>query len=161
MCNGSLYIPVISKLKNLLKSNACLRLQIKAHGLVKYSTRIKISLKGYFFEKGSNLSLGTRLTRVNRLSRKRCCDTRPDRCQEGSRYLVSHIIKCFAFFSNRRLVGSQSLKRTIYNVDACAEIHFQMKISDLNASTNPKKARFSSNSIFKRTLQILSSNCTI
>ena len=36
-------------------------------------------------ETDSNLSLGIRLTRVKRLSRKRCCDTRPDRCQEGSR----------------------------------------------------------------------------
>ena len=37
------------------------------------------------FETGSNLSLGTCLTKVKRLSRKRCCDTTPDRCQEGSR----------------------------------------------------------------------------
>ena len=36
------------------------------------------------FETDSNLSLGTRLTRVKRLSRKRCCDTTPDRCQEGT-----------------------------------------------------------------------------
>ena len=39
-------------------------------------------------ETGSNLSLGTRLTRVKRLSRKRCCDTTPDRCQEGSRLTI-------------------------------------------------------------------------
>ena len=40
------------------------------------------------------------------------------------------------FFPKRRLVGSQGLKRTIENtpgVDACAELHLQMKISDLNA----------------------------
>ena len=30
----------------------------------------------------SGLSLDTRLTTVERLSRKRCCDTAPDRCQE-------------------------------------------------------------------------------
>ena len=35
-------------------------------------------------ETSSNLSLGTRLMRVKRLSRKRCCDTTPDRCQEGT-----------------------------------------------------------------------------
>ena len=40
------------------------------------------------FETRSNLSLGTRLTRVKRLSRKRCCDTTPDRCQEGSRLTI-------------------------------------------------------------------------
>ena len=39
-------------------------------------------------ETGSNLSLGTRLTRVKRLSHKRCCDTTPDRCQEGSRLTI-------------------------------------------------------------------------
>ena len=63
-------------------------------------------------------------------------------------------VSCFAYHTmlrllpNRGLVGSQGLKRTIKNkpnVNACAEIHFQMKIFDLNASTNPKKARFSSN----------------
>ena len=37
---------------------------------------------------GSNLSLGTRLARVKRVSRKRCCDTTPDRCQEGSRLTI-------------------------------------------------------------------------
>eukprot|EP00493_Phyllostaurus_siculus_P002133 UN02145 len=44
------------------------------------------------------------------------------------------------------------MKRTINNapnVDACAEIHFQMNIFDSSASTNPKKTRFSSKSIFK------------
>ena len=40
-------------------------------------------------------------------------------------------------------------KNNTPNVDACAQIHFQMKISDSSASTNPKKARFSSYSIFK------------
>eukprot|EP00493_Phyllostaurus_siculus_P002211 UN02223 len=35
-----------------------------------------------------NLSLGTRLTRVKRLSRKRCCDTTPYRCQKGSRFTM-------------------------------------------------------------------------
>eukprot|EP00493_Phyllostaurus_siculus_P012089 UN12265 len=35
-----------------------------------------------------NLSLCTRLTRVKRLSHKRCCDTKPDRCQEGSRLTI-------------------------------------------------------------------------
>ena len=39
-------------------------------------------------ETSSNLSLGTRLTRVKRLSRKRCCDTTPDRFQEGSRLTI-------------------------------------------------------------------------
>ena len=39
-------------------------------------------------ETGSNLSLGTRLTGVKRLSYKRCCDTTPDRCQEGSRLTI-------------------------------------------------------------------------
>ena len=59
-------------------------------------------------ETGSNLSLGTRLTRVKRLSRKRCCDTTPDRCQKGSRLtiLFRMFMKCFAFFPNRELVGS-------------------------------------------------------
>ena len=49
-------------------------------------------------------------------------------------------LSCFAYHTmlrllpNRGLVGSQGLKRTIKNmpnVDACAEIHFQMKISRL------------------------------
>ena len=61
---------------------------------------------------------------------------------QPSHYLVSQIIKCFAFFSNRRLKNTP-------NVDACAEIHFQIKISDLSVSTQPKLARFSSDSIFK------------
>ena len=39
-------------------------------------------------ETSSNLRLGTRLTRVKRQSRKRCCDTTPDRCQEGSRFTI-------------------------------------------------------------------------
>ena len=75
-------------------------------------------------------------------------------------------LSCFAYHTmlrllpNRGLVGSQGLKRTMKkntpNVDACAEIHFQMKISDLSASTRPKKARFSSNSIFKFYLQLQS-----
>ena len=40
-------------------------------------------------ETGSDLSLGERLTRLSkRLSRKRCCDTTPDRCQEGSRLTI-------------------------------------------------------------------------
>ena len=39
-------------------------------------------------ETDSNLSLGIRLTRVKRLSRKRCCDTTPGRCQEGSRLTI-------------------------------------------------------------------------
>eukprot|EP00493_Phyllostaurus_siculus_P002339 UN02351 len=34
------------------------------------------------------------------------------------------------------------------NVNTCAEIHFQLKISDFSASTNHKKASFSSNSTF-------------
>ena len=44
-------------------------------------------------EKGSNLSLGTRLTVLfKRLGRKRCCDTTPDRCLECNRLtiLTSH-----------------------------------------------------------------------
>ena len=36
----------------------------------------------------SNLSLGTRLTRVKRLSRERCCDTTSGRCQEGNRLTI-------------------------------------------------------------------------
>ena len=39
-------------------------------------------------ETGSNLSLGTRLTRVKRINHKRCCDTTPDRCQEGNRLTI-------------------------------------------------------------------------
>ena len=84
-------------------------------------------------------------------------------------------LSCFVYhkmlrlLSNRGLVGSQGLKRTIKNtpnVDACAEIHFQMNIFDLSASTNPKKLAFlqiqssnfnSSNYI----LQLLSSNCNL
>ena len=39
-------------------------------------------------ETGSDLSLDERLTRLlKRLSRKRCCDTTPDRFQEGNRQL--------------------------------------------------------------------------
>eukprot|EP00493_Phyllostaurus_siculus_P010441 UN10584 len=52
---------------------------------------------------------------------------------------------------SRGLVGSQGLKYTKQNtpsVNACAEIHFQMKISGLSASTNPKNS-LSSNSIVK------------
>ena len=36
----------------------------------------------------SNLNLVIRLTRVKRLSRKRCCDTTPDRCQEGCQLTI-------------------------------------------------------------------------
>ena len=39
-------------------------------------------------ETDSNLSLGTRLTRVKRLSRERSYDTTPDRCQEDSRPII-------------------------------------------------------------------------
>ena len=40
-------------------------------------------------ETRSDLSLGQRLTRLSkRLSRKRCCDTTPDRCEEGSRLTI-------------------------------------------------------------------------
>ena len=39
-------------------------------------------------ETGSNLTWDTKLTRVKRLSRKRCSDTTPDRCQEGSRLTI-------------------------------------------------------------------------
>ena len=39
-------------------------------------------------------------------------------------------------------------KKRTPNVNVCAKIHFQINISDLSTSTNPKKARFSSNSIF-------------
>ena len=63
----------------------------------------------------SDLSLGERLTRLSkRLSRKRCCDTTPDRCQECSRLniLFRIVKKCPVFFQNRVLVGSQSPKRT-------------------------------------------------
>ena len=37
---------------------------------------------------------------AKRLSRKRCCDTTPDRCQEGSRptILFRIVSKCFVFF---------------------------------------------------------------
>ena len=38
---------------------------------------------------GLDLSLGERLTWLSkRLSRNRCCDTTPDRCQEGSRLTI-------------------------------------------------------------------------
>ena len=60
--------------------------------------------------------------------------------------------KKFCFPTNWELVGLYGLKRILKNtpnVNACAEMHFQMKIPDLSASTNPKKAHFSSNSIFK------------
>eukprot|EP00493_Phyllostaurus_siculus_P017701 UN17974 len=66
-------------------------------------------------------------------------------------------MKCFAFFPNRRVGGNPGIaayQKNSPNVNACAEIHFQMKVSDLNASTNSKKARFSSNSIFKLYLQL-------
>ena len=53
---------------------------------------------------------------------------------------------------NRGMMGSQCFKCTkkkrTPNVNVCAKIHFQINISDLSTSTNPKKARFSSNSIF-------------
>ena len=39
-------------------------------------------------ETGSNLSLDTHLTRVKCLRRKRCCDTTPDRCQDGTRLTI-------------------------------------------------------------------------
>ena len=45
--------------------------------------------------------------------------------------------------------GPEAYHKNTPNIDACAEIHFQMKISNLSASTNPKKVRFSSHSIFK------------
>ena len=66
-------------------------------------------------ETGLDLSLGERLTRLSkRLSRKRCCDTTPDRCLECSRLtiLLRIVKKCFVFFQNRGLVGPQGLKRT-------------------------------------------------
>ena len=57
-------------------------------------------------------------------------------------------LSCFAYHKmlrllpNWRLVGSQGLKRikNTPDVDACAEIHFQMKIPDLGASTNSKQS---------------------
>ena len=104
----------------------------------------------------SNLSLGTRLTVLSkRLRRKRCCDATPDRCQEGSRLtILLRIVKEMLRLLPKPRVGGipgpeAHHEKNTPNVDACAEIHFQMKISDLSASTNPKKARFSSNSIFK------------
>ena len=61
--------------------------------------------------------------------------------------------KIFRLLPTRGLMGSQRLKRTIKKntpkVDGCAEMQFQTKISDLSVSTNPKKACFSSNAIFK------------
>ena len=37
----------------------------------------------------SDLSLDERLMKMSkRLSRNRCCDTKPDRCQEGSRLTI-------------------------------------------------------------------------
>ena len=86
----------------------------------------------------SNLSLGTRMTRVKCLSRKRCFDTTPDRCQVVY-YFVSHltlgrtivrknptffkekngptfrprvICKMLHVLPNRGVVGSQGLKCT-------------------------------------------------
>ena len=51
---------------------------------------------------------------MKRLSRKRCCDTTPDRCLERSRLTILLLIvkKCSVFFQNRGLVGFQGLKRT-------------------------------------------------
>eukprot|EP00493_Phyllostaurus_siculus_P012331 UN12508 len=45
--------------------------------------------------------------------------------------------------------GPKAYHEKMPSVDACDEIHFQIKISELSTSTNLKKAHFSSNSIFK------------
>ena len=54
-------------------------------------------------ETGSDLSLDERLTRLSkRLSRKRCCDTTPDRYQKGSRLtILLRIVKKNASFSSK------------------------------------------------------------
>ena len=88
-----------------------------------------------WFETGSDLCLGTCLTRVKRLSRKRCCDTTPDRCQEGSRLTILFRISSNASPSSRLRVGGIPGPKPYHekntpSVDACARIHFQMRISD-------------------------------
>ena len=87
-------------------------------------------------ETDSNLSLGTRLTRVKRLGSKRCCDTTPHRCLEGSRLTILFRIyhKILHLLPKSKVGGTPGPKayhdKYTPSVDACAEIHFQMKISD-------------------------------
>ena len=57
------------------------------------------------FETGSNLSLSIRLTRAKRLRRKRCCDTTPGSCQEGSRLTILFRISLNASSSSKSRVG--------------------------------------------------------
>ena len=81
-------------------------------------------------------------------------------------------LSCFAYHTmlrllpNRGLVGSQGLKRTIKNkpnVNACAEIHFQMKIPDLSKRLyQPEKNSHSFKFKFQTSISaLLSPNCSI
>eukprot|EP00493_Phyllostaurus_siculus_P020456 UN20781 len=66
---------------------------------------------------------------------------------------------------NRRLVGSQGLKgkrKNTPNVDACAEIHFQMKIFRLKRLYQPQtKLAFLQIQSSSSALQVLSSSSTL
>ena len=57
-------------------------------------------------ETSSNLSLGTRLTKVKGLSRKSCCNTTPGRCQEGCRLtILFHIYHTMLLLLPKSKVG--------------------------------------------------------
>ena len=126
-----------------------------------YSEQIA-HVKGLKIGMKQDQSLGIRLTRVKRLSRKRCCDTTPDCCQEGSRLtILFRMYNMLRLLPNRGLVGSQVLKCTKkYGQRPCLR-----RNSLLNGgfwlSWAPQKLAFlqiqSSNFI----LQILSSNCNL
>ena len=109
------------------------------------------------------------MTRVKRLSRKRCCDTTPDRCQEGSRLTILFRISSNASPSSRLRVGGIPGPKPYHEKKYAQRRRLRQNSLPnedfrLSASTNPKQSSFFFNySIFKlhsssSTLQILSSN---
>ena len=115
-------------------------------------------------ETDSNLSLGVRLTRVKRLSRKRCCDT-----IRAAARMVFVSLSCLAYHKMLRLLPKSNVggipapevhhEENTPNVDACARIHFQMKISDLSVCTNPKNLAFLQ--IQTSLFNLQSTNCSL
>ena len=73
---------IMDRIRQEMESTACPQGIMMMHSLGNYHEKNKLKIG---FETGSNLSLGVRLTRVKRLSRRRRGYTISDRCQEGSR----------------------------------------------------------------------------
>ena len=115
------------------------------------------------FETCSNLRLGTCLTRVRRLNRKGCCDTTPDRCQEGSGFTILFRISSNASLSSKLRVGGIPGPEAYHEENYAQRRRLRQNSLPnedfrLSASTNPKQSslffnystfkQHSSNSIF-------------